>query len=199
MGALNNLTRGKTLRRGGEKPPSISEQMKTSFMKDRILAWRFGRLVAESTVSIFDRFGERYSNLMPAMEALVLAGGTEGVAIAIHESQSFLGNALAGKPDDGVGTLLGPDAAVAVFTKVHPHNLVMGDIKTHEVWCPGMAVAQSIVEQAYIAAKDLAATQRAQETYVRVGNTDSMGIRLDEAKTVVAESVQRMITSTHQA
>jgi len=187
IAGLNKLARGESLISGQNGMSPLKEQIQARFLGDTGSHMRFGRSVADSAVAIFDRFGELYPNLTPAMEAMGRTGGSEGADIAVGQAHRYLEIVLNGGPEALNSEHLAPGASARRFTGQHPYY---ADERTHEVWCPGEAVGKSIIREAGKAALVLAETAGVRDRYDSYA--DAYDFVKVETDTMVAQSIQRM-------
>lgn len=122
----------------------------------------FTTAIRRSVVGLYDRFGVLYPNLTPALNAMSRTGGTEGAGIALTSSYNMLDKALRGVPVLDRIAHVAPGASARSFTSANPPHK---EKKSHEVWCPGEAVAKGIIRSAGKAAVALADKPDVQHIY----------------------------------
>ncbi len=112
----------------------------------------FVHAVHLATLELITEFGSRYPNLLPALNAMFLVGGGEGVNFAVRLSAGFLQDKL----KSANPRARKPHAPHGEFSGLHPKTA--NTPSEYEVICSGMILAKEIFAQA-----DLAATQLAIE------------------------------------
>lgn len=154
IAGLNKLVRGELLVPHKEQPGRFSEKVVADVLAQDPKRISFGGAVARRVLGLYDDFGTYYPNLLPALSAMVRTGGSDGSDIAVSASENMLSAAIQGKDPLDSSEYLAAGASAYKFSIIHPYAR---NEKTHEVWCPGEAVAKSIIRESGRAALTLAA------------------------------------------
>lgn len=134
-----------------QKAKSLSEIVVDSFKEIRI----FQSSLKEALLYKVNEFGQLYPNFLPVLnDVIVLNAGHRGIDITVVKSSMFLQDALEDclNQENRQGY---KHPGIKEFAGLHPYNGLSG-IAEYEIQCTGVGFAYHVMEQAKIAALELA-------------------------------------------